>query len=57
MTNKLANINGYVSNASGTNAVYNVFFESATAAHFNGASISCSGSTITVQDTVVGRVV
>lgn len=57
LTNKMANINGYLANASGNSAVYNVFFESATAAHFNGASLSCSGSSITVTDTVVGRVI
>lgn len=56
MSNKMSNINGYLSNASGTTAVYNVFFESTTTAHFNGASLSCSGSDITVTDTVVGRV-
>lgn len=56
MTNKMANINGYLANASGNNVVYNVFFENTTTAHFNGASLSCSGLTITVTDTVVGRV-
>lgn len=56
LSNKMANINGYLSNASGNNVVYNVFFESTTAAHFNGASLSCTGSTISVTDTVIGRV-
>lgn len=57
ISNKLSGISGYVTTTSGTTPVYNVFFESSSVAHFNGSSVSCTGSTLTVTDTIVGRVV
>lgn len=57
MSNKLSNINGYISNANGTTAVFNIYFAGTTTACFNNASEVCEGSTITVIDTVVGRVI
>lgn len=57
MTNKLYNITGVVSNTNGCNAVGNVFFAGTKEAYFNDGTQTCTGTTINVEDTILGRLV
>lgn len=52
--NKLT-VNGIVSNSNGTTAVGNVWFANTTEAYFNNSSEICTGSSLHIEDTIVGK--
>ena len=54
MGNKLT-VNGIVSNSNGTTAVGNVWFANTTEAYFNNSSEICTGSSLHIEDTIVGK--